>query len=202
MPKLKLTKTELKHQRDQLKQFTRFLPTLQLKKQQLQMEIRLCNDRIAENERREKQAVDQLVSWSPLFGEDAIADFLPTVLKVRKVNCDTSNIAGVNVPVYHSTDFELLPYDLFRVDPWVDDAVEAVKSIVEIRLERDIIREQQRLIACELRTTTQRVNLFEKVKIPETKENIRVIQISISDNDISAVARSKIAKKKLQEPAA
>jgi len=77
-----------------------------------------------------------------------------------------------------------------------------VKAIVELRIERDIIREQNRLIVQELRVTTQRVNLFEKVKIPEAKENIRLIQISISDNDIAAVARSKIAKKKLQEPAA
>ena len=77
-----------------------------------------------------------------------------------------------------------------------------MKAIVELRIERDIIREQNRLIVQELRVTTQRVNLFEKVKIPEAKENIRLIQISISDNDIAAVARSKIAKKKLQEPAA
>ena len=106
----------------------------------------------------------------------------------------------MNVPVYHSTDFELEPYDLFSADPWIDDGIEAVKAIVELRIERDIIREQNRLIVQELRVTTQRVNLFEKVKIPEAKENIRLIQISISDNDIAAVARSKIAKKKLQEP--
>lgn len=199
MAKLKLTKTELKYQRDQLKQFTRFLPTLQLKKQQLQMEIRLSNERIAENERREKQTVDNLSAWLAIFGQDDAAASVQKLLKIRKVNCGQSNIAGVNVPVYDSTDFEVAPYDLFSTDPWLDDAIAAVKSVVEIRIEREIIREQLRLISQELRTTTQRVNLFEKVKIPETKENIRKIQISISDNDISAVARSKIAKKKLQE---
>ena len=39
MAKIKLTKGELKKQRDSLKQFRRYLPTLQLKKQQLQMKI-------------------------------------------------------------------------------------------------------------------------------------------------------------------
>jgi V/A-type H+-transporting ATPase subunit D len=39
MSKIKLTKGELKRQRDSLKQFQRYLPTLQLKKQQLQMKI-------------------------------------------------------------------------------------------------------------------------------------------------------------------
>ena len=39
MAKVKLTKTELKAQTDALKRFLRFLPMLQLKKQQLQGEI-------------------------------------------------------------------------------------------------------------------------------------------------------------------
>jgi V/A-type H+-transporting ATPase subunit D len=202
MAKIKFTKTELKRQRDQLKQFTRFLPTLQLKKQQLQLEIRLCAERIAANERKEQEAVARLAEWTMLFGDADAAALIAEKLHIRRVNREYENIAGVNVPVYHSTDFELEPYDLFSADPWIDDGVEAVKAIVELRIERDIIREQNRLIVQELRVTTQRVNLFEKVKIPEAKENIRLIQISISDNDIAAVARSKIAKKKLQEPAA
>ena len=53
-----------------------------------------------------------------------------------------------------------------------------------------------RLLGEELRTTTQRVNLFEKVKIPEAKENIRVIRIFMGDQQTAAVARSKIAKGK------
>ena len=36
---IKLTKNELKKQKDNLKQFQRYLPTLQLKKQQLQSVI-------------------------------------------------------------------------------------------------------------------------------------------------------------------
>ena len=73
---------------------------------------------------------------------------------------------------------------------------------MELRSERDVIREQYDRIARELRVTTQRVNLFEKIKIPETKENIRLINIAFGDADTSAVVRSKIVKKKLEEPAA
>ncbi len=40
MAKIKLTKNELKKQRDNLRRFTRYLPTLDLKKQQLIREIR------------------------------------------------------------------------------------------------------------------------------------------------------------------
>ena len=59
------------------------------------------------------------------------------------------------------------------------------------------LRIQVELLGKELRTTSQRVNLFEKVKIPETKENIRRIGIYIGDQQTAAVVRGKIAKKKL-----
>ena len=57
-------------------------------------------------------------------------------------------------------------------------------------------------MTAELRTTSQRVNLFEKVKIPECRENIRRIRIMLGDLETSAVARSKIAKRKAEEAAA
>ena len=59
------------------------------------------------------------------------------------------------------------------------------------------LKERIKLLEKELRTTTQRVNLFEKVKIPEAKENIRKIGIYLQDQQTSAVVRGKIAKKKL-----
>jgi V/A-type H+-transporting ATPase subunit D len=54
------------------------------------------------------------------------------------------------------------------------------------------------ILARELRITTQRVNLFEKVKIPEAEEAIRRIKIFIGDQMTNAVGRSKIAKKKIE----
>jgi V/A-type H+-transporting ATPase subunit D len=203
MAKVKLTKTELKKQRDALKQYTRFLPTLQLKKQQLQLEMRLCLERIAENEKQEEAAKQAFASWSALFGDSMVTDKIAAVLKVKQIRTAEMNIAGVQVPVYEGVDFQIAPYDLFVEDPYLDDAVDAICKIVEIQSQREIIRRQYDCIAKELRVTTQRVNLFEKVKIPETKEIIRLINIAIGDADTSAVVRSKIAKKKLQEePAA
>ena len=202
MAKVKLTKTALKQQRDDLKQFQRFLPTLQLKKQQLQMEMRSCQERIRSNEEREKESKEQLSSWLVLFGAEADAMRVADTVRVKRVETDTLNIAGVDVPRFQGVVFEKHDYDIFTEEPWFDDAVAALRKIVELRAEREIIRKQYELIENELRVTTQRVNLFEKVKIPECKENIRMIQIYLGDMDTSAVARSKIAKKKLQETAA
>ena len=47
MAKIKLTKNELKVQKDALKMYQRYLPTLTLKKQQLQSEIRIIEAKAA-----------------------------------------------------------------------------------------------------------------------------------------------------------
>lgn len=202
MPKVKLTKTALKQERDSLKQFQRFLPTLQLKKQQLQMEMRTCLDRIEKNRQFEQETKNALAAWTELFGDPEAVEKIKWNLSVSRVETGVQNIAGVDVPVFREVIFDAKPFDLYADDPWLDDAAESVKKIVSIQEEREIIRRQYDLIADELRVTTQRVNLFEKVKIPECKENIRAIQIYLGDMDTAAVARSKIAKKKLQETVA
>ena len=202
MPKVKLTKTALKQERDSLKQFQRFLPTLQLKKQQLQMEMRTCLDRIEKNRQFEQETKNALAAWTELFGDPEAVEKIKRNLSVSRVETGVQNIAGVDVPVFREVIFDAKPFDLYADDPWLDDAAESVKKIVSIQEEREIIRRQYDLIADELRVTTQRVNLFEKVKIPEFKENIRAIQIYLGDMDTAAVARSKIAKKKLQETVA
>lgn len=80
---------------------------------------------------------------------------------------------------------------------WVDSALFALRDIAKYDAIVSVLEERIRVLDKELRTTTQRVNLFEKVKIPQTKENIRVIGIYLQDQQTSAVVRGKIAKKKM-----
>ena len=197
MAKIKLTKTELKTQRDALKQFSRFLPTLQLKKQQLQMELRLSKKRLLENEALDQKLRDGLASWIILFGDKKnIQEKVANYLAIERIDCNTTNIAGVTVPIFNEVLFIETEYNLYIEEPFIDDVIKVVKDVISIREAHKILEEQYRLLENELRLTTQRVNLFEKVKIPECKENIRRIQIYLGDMDTAAVARSKIAKSK------
>ena len=202
MPKIKLTKTELKTQQDALKQFSRFLPTLQLKKQQLQVELQQSTARLNKNRAEQEQLDNKLDAWIALFGDTIAAQRLPELLKLDKIEVEEWNIAGVIVPVFKAANFTVAEYNFFELDSWYDDAIEVLKAVISLREAYKILEEQHRLLAKELRTTTQRVNLFEKVKIPECKESIRVIRIYLGDIDTAAVARSKIAKRKSQEVAA
>jgi len=197
MAKIKFTKGELKRQRDALKQFQRYLPTLQLKKQQLQLEI-LQQSSILEAKKqaltKKKQAIDL---WAGLLADPSVD--LKTYLKPVKIITHPKNIAGVDIPVLDKVEFAAPDYDLFLMPLWVDFAIEAFREIFILNKEIAVVEESIVILRYELRITTQRVNLFEKVKIPLAEENIRLIKIYIGDQLANAVGRSKIAKRKIEE---
>ena len=192
MAKIKLTKTELKAQTDALKRFQRFLPMLQLKKQQLQGEIAAIVSQAEAVAAREEDVRRSLEPWVGLFATGE--DLLSGLVTVKEIKTSTANIAGVEIPVFDGIDTEVRPVDLWATPAWVDDAVAAMTDMLALQSERIVLERQRELVAEELRTTSQRVNLFEKVKIPECRENIRVIKIAIGDEQTAAVTRGKIAK--------
>jgi len=192
MAKIKLTKTELKAQTDALKRFQRFLPMLQLKKQQLQGEIAGITAKAEAVTAREKAVRAGLDAWVGLFA--TAEDLLGGLVTVREVKVSGANIAGVEIPVFDGIETDVKPIDLWSTPAWVDDAVAALTDILSLQCERAVLERQRDLVAEELRTTSQRVNLFEKVKIPSCRENIRVIKIAIGDEQTAAVTRGKIAK--------
>jgi len=194
MAKIKYTKNELKKQKDQLKRFKRYLPTLVLKKQLLQMEIRQVEMQVKEKSQQRDSINAELMKWVHVFGENLnIAE----LIKVKETDLETTNIAGVDIPVFNGVVFEDIPYDLMFYPLWVDAGVEKLKELFSVDTELSILRKQAELLGEELRITTQRVNLFEKVKIPDTQENIRRINIFLGDQQTAAVVRGKLAKNKL-----
>ena len=192
MAKFKLTKTELKAQKDALKRFQRFLPMLQLKKQQLQGEIAGIVAKAEATSARERAVRADLDRWVGLVATDE--QLIAGLVKVKGVHTGTANVAGVTLPTFESIDTEVRDVDPWETPAWVDQAVETTSQILSLQCERSIYDEQRRLIEEELRLTSQRVNLFEKVKIPECKEAIRVIKIAMGDAQSSAVTRGKISK--------
>lgn len=198
MEKIKLTKGELKRQRDRLKQYLRYLPTLQLKKQQLQMEILRQSMALENREHTEAGRRNAIEVWAGLLATETglnLRDFL----NPKAVILGQRNIAGVDLPVFERVEFPLPEYDLFMTPLWVDVAIETLRGVVSLRKEIEVLKKEIAILRQELRITAQRVNLFEKVKIPEAEEAIRLIKIYIGDQMANAVGRSKIAKRKIEQ---
>lgn len=191
MARIKLTKNELKRQKDALKRFQRYLPTLQLKKQQLQMVIRQVEAQMREQDEKRVRLEREIRSWIEVFGEKVD---LPSLLQIQSLRTETGNIAGIDIPVFDGIEFTEPDYDLFETPLWLDKGLSSMKDLLALDAEVRVLKEQHRLLSEELRITTQRVNLFEKVKIPETKDAIRMIRIYLGDQQTAAVVRGKIAK--------
>lgn len=200
MAGVRLTKNELKKQKDSLKRFKRYLPTLQLKKQQLQMVIRKVEQKKQELEKLQAEAHEKLEQWVHVFGENPVfaeGGRVEDLVSITEVEYEKGNIAGVNIPVYGGIRFEEAAYDFLAYPLWVDRGIEALKELAELYAQISTLEKQIKLLQRELRTTSQRVNLFEKVKIPEAEHVIRLIQIYLGDQQTAAVVRGKIAKNKI-----
>jgi len=196
--KLRLTKNELRKQKDALKRFLQYLPTLLLKKQQLQSELLKIHNMQEEEKERKAYLKAKIYEWVDVFGEDAK---IKDLLSVKEIKEEEGNIAGIDIPIFQEVVFEETEYDYSITPIWVDYGVEALKEVITINAKIETFQIQHRLVQKELRITTQRVNLFEKVKIPETKNNLQKIQIYLGDMQTAAVVTGKIAKEKIQRKA-
>ena len=200
MATIKLTKNEQKVQKDNLKQYQRYLPTLQLKKQQLQSVIMKEEADLEQKEIERTQMIGNLDDWVAVFAENTIFEEskkLDNLVQPDSVISSMENIAGVRVPRFEELTFKDIPYDVDDYPLWVDTAVVKLREIARLDALVSTMRKRVEALERELRTTSQRVNLFEKVKIPEAKENIRVIGVYLGDQQTAAVVRGKISKKKL-----
>ena len=194
--KFKLTRLEMKRQRDLSARFSRFLPTLKLKQQQLQVtliEVRAQRDQLqADVEHAESQFKPYAAVLNDLAGVN-----VRQLAQPLEVLTGITNIAGVNVPVFNDVKFAEARYSLFATPAWVDQALADLRNICRRREEMGVLDRQFVLLSRELTKIMQRVNLFEKVKIPEARDAIRRIRIQLGDEQTAAVARAKIAKVKL-----
>jgi V/A-type H+-transporting ATPase subunit D len=193
--KIRLTKNELKRQKDVLKRLQRYLPTLILKKQQLLAEIRRIQDKmeVAREERARYEAA--VHEWAGVFSDPIDVGAL---FSVKDVITSMTNIAGIDIPVFEDVTFDRVEYDLLDTPLWVDSGIRAAEFVAAKVALMGVLQQQQDIVKEELRVTVQRINLFEKIKIPETKEAIRKVRIFLGDVQTADVVRGKISKANLE----
>ncbi len=195
---LALNKTTLKQQRDQLKMFKRFLPSLDLKRQQLLAALKQARVELAEVQRQIDELGQRVEQLFPLLGSSTAATRnLASLVRIRKVPIEEENVLGTRLPVVRGeVEFDVADYSRLVTPFWVDFLVADLQSLAELRVHLQVRQERVERLDYAARRITQRVNLFEKVLIPRTQENIRRIVIFLSDQERAAVVRSKIAKGK------
>ena len=162
----------------------------------MQIVIRQMEPLVEEKRRTLGEVASSIEPWARYLTDQTIdiGDFLT----VEEVRTETDNIAGVDVPEFEEVIFGEVAYSLFATPAWLDTAISVLRQLIALKEELRVLLLKEALIREELRTTTQRCNLFEKKLIPELKENIRKIRIFLGDEETAAVGRAKLAKSKIQ----
>ncbi|MBS0627293.1 MAG: V-type ATP synthase subunit D [Verrucomicrobia bacterium] len=200
MAQLKLTKTELRHQQVRLSQLQKYLPTLQLKKALLQVEVNQSVLEIIELRKQYSANEEAIQKSAALFSEKDSGSFFSSI-SILEVKQTSENIAGVEIPVFEEVVFSQSTYSLFDTPVWYESAMEIMHNLL-ISQEKVIIGEKKKAaLEKELRDVSIRVNLFEKIAIPRAKDNIKRIKIFLGDQQLAAVSQAKVSKKKILERA-
>ena len=196
MSEIKLTKNELRAQQLRLAQLNKYLPTLQLKKAMLQLQVNEAKVEIEEQKlalNKKKQTVLQFASLLTINLPFSIQQ-LSTIEKIEK---KYENIAGVEVPSLINVTFTPIDYSLFTTPPWLDNAIEKIHSMVKGKVAVLVSEEKKDALEKELREVSIRVNLFEKILIPRSITNIKKIKVFLGDQQLGAVSQAKVAKGKI-----
>jgi len=193
---IKLTKMELRDQQYKLKQLQKYLPTLQLKKAMLQTEVNNAIYEIDGLSREHRKKHQECAVFEALLSdpEAGLIDFATEIAEVEK---RFENIAGAEIPFFERVVFKPIEYSLFETPLWVDSAIEKIKELVIAKEKVEVVKEKKRILEKELREVSIRVNLFEKILIPRTQENIKKIKVFLGDQELASVAQAKVAKGKI-----
>jgi V/A-type H+-transporting ATPase subunit D len=199
MAQLLLSKATLLKERRQLAAYQRFLPSLEMKRQQLMLAVKASEQQLQQMQQELDQIGDVIAEDVPMLANKDI--HLQPLLTVNKVRYQRENIAGVAIERVAEVLFEQTPVSMLSRPHWVDVVQQRLQQAIEWQLRIDA--EQQVLAALQaaLIKVTQRMNLFDKVLIPQSQKNIRRIQIYLDDKAREAVVTSKIAKNKRKEAA-
>jgi V/A-type H+-transporting ATPase subunit D len=194
--RIRLSKNELARQRTQLKLYAKLLPSLDLKRRQLTVELGRARAQLDEI----RAAVDVLDT--KIGGELKMLAFgeiqVDGLVTMKDFQLGEENVVGVRLPMLERVECIVADYSLLAKPAWVDVLVERLQDATEQRIRVQVAQERVNLLAHAVRRTTQRVNLFERILIPEAREAIKRIMIYMGDLERSAVANSKLAKAKIQ----
>jgi len=197
MSRVSYNKSSLKRERDQLKLYDQYLPSLDLKRQQLLMELKKSRQTLTDSREQMAELRRRADDWLPLLAIRGVD--VSGLVKVERVAFGEQNLLGVHLPFLETVDLAVQSYSFLSKPHWVDALVETLAEVVRLRVQMQVMEQRTRLLAAALRTVTQRVNLFEKILIPETSARIRKIRLVLADNERAGVIRSKLAKAKCVE---
>lgn len=188
--KVQYNKTAIQQYQKQLSVRERALPILKSKETALRVEVKRIADQVAELKRK----LDSLYQ-----GMQAINKFwveFPDLLRLQNTNIAVKNIAGVKIPILRDIEFTTVDYSLINQKAWIPLGLQKLKEILRVKIEIEVVGRQLEILSYARKKTTQKVNLYEKVQIPEFRDAIRKVKRYLEDKENLEKAAQKIVKER------
>ncbi len=195
--KFQYNKTSLQELNKQLKVRLRALPTLKNKESALRMEVKKARDAAAGLEQKVNERTLELNKFMRFWQE-----FDPSLLTIKEVEIITRKIAGVKIPVMGKIEYDIRPFFMFHAPNWYLDGISMLKSVSELKIERQFYLRKMKILETIRKKTTQKVNLYEKVQIPAFEDAIRKIKRFMEDEENLSKSGQKILKNRMESEAA
>ena len=194
MPRLQLSKSSLSREGANLKTYKQFLPSLDLKRQELMIQRAKANKALAQTKQNLEQITSTMAEEIPMLSNEKVD--LTDLVTLMKVDLGKENIMGAHLPLLNSVEVEVREYSFLAKPLWVEGVVAKLKELLRMQIQLQVEEQRLKLLNAAVRTITQRVNLFDKVLIPRAQKNIKRIKIYLSDAERAGVINAKLAKNK------
>jgi V/A-type H+-transporting ATPase subunit D len=189
--KFQFNKVSMQALQKELKIRIAALPTLKAKEAALRLTIKKEKQRLEDLRSAFAEKRDRLGESQRLFGE-----FPPESLSVDSVEYGADNVAGISIPVLGEIRF-VESTDSALLDPaWLPWGWQTARELLRSRVDIDVAERRVELLEHARKKTTQKVNLYEKVQIPEFSEAVLKIKRYLEDVENLEKAAQKITKAK------
>jgi V/A-type H+/Na+-transporting ATPase subunit D len=190
--KIQYNKTAIQQYQRQLSIREKALPTLKNKETALRVEVKKIADLMVQLKEKLNELYRQSAEMEKFWVE------FPDVLGIEKINIRIRNIAGVKIPILQDIEFKVSDYSLFHQPAWIPAGIEQLKGILRLKIEITTLQKQFDVLNYARKKTTQKVNLYEKVQIPEFQNAIRKIKRFLEDKENLEKSAQKIVKERNQ----
>lgn len=194
--RLALNKSVFHRERAKIGLYRRYLPPLELKRQELLRRLGLAQAELAALTRRSQALFDHVCAELPMLANERIK--LSGLVRLDKIEIGKENVLGAELPRLERVTVQVQEYSFLARPHWVDEVVRCLKEMIELEVARQVAERRLMLLAQAVKSVTQRINLLEKVLIPRALADIRRIQVYLEDLERAETIRAKLAKGKLK----
>ncbi|MBD3272415.1 MAG: V-type ATP synthase subunit D [Elusimicrobia bacterium] len=194
MQKIQFNKTAMLQIEKQLSIRVRALPVLEAKETALRLEVKKLQSKIAVLEDTLQKTLKKHQTMEPLWAE------MPDLISVKKIVMTRRLVAGIQVPNVERIEYDEKEYSPFMQPGWIPGGMEILKGIIAQKLSIHIQKNILVQMETARRKTTQKVNLYKKVQIPEFEEAIRKIKRFLEDEETLSKSSQKILKARFAVP--